>query len=252
MQSMKHQEVRNLESIPVGSLGLVALPGYREMVEKVDEYLIRWRTERENEHKNSLAFAGYIRPSYIVGSEVPRFGTGEGKGMVSQSVRGYDIYIISDVTAYQEEMRTAATQEDAQGALNGLISSLFVRAQQGWLGQHMDADLNAAIQKFAKALKSYRQDGIALSVALERAGFDAQPAEMNTALSYAADQIVEAENRNANISDTEALERDVKMVIDFHAVFQHGGHIDHNILIVEYRALEKKPHTETTSNSPGG
>ena len=69
MQSMKHQEVRNLESIPVGSLGLVALPGYREMVEKVDEYLIRWRTERENEHKNSLAFAGYIRPSYIVGSE---------------------------------------------------------------------------------------------------------------------------------------------------------------------------------------
>ncbi len=100
MQSMKHQEVRNLESIPVGSLGLVALPGYREMVEKVDEYLIRWRTERENEHKNSLAFAGYIRPSYIVGSEVPRFGTGEGKGVLKDSVRGMDLYFLVDVANY--------------------------------------------------------------------------------------------------------------------------------------------------------
>ena len=54
-------EIRNLESIPVGSLGIIPLEGCRELGEKVNQYLVEWRTERENEHKDSLAFAGYQR-----------------------------------------------------------------------------------------------------------------------------------------------------------------------------------------------
>lgn len=96
----KHEEKRNLESIPVGSLGIIPLSGCTEMGASIDRYLVNWRTEREHEHKDSLAFAGYQRDSYIVGAKVPRFGTGEAKGIINESVRGYDLYILVDVCNY--------------------------------------------------------------------------------------------------------------------------------------------------------
>lgn len=96
---MQHDE-RNLETIPVGSLGLIALESFREMGEKVDKYLVKWRYTREHEHEDNIAFKGYQRPSYSMGVSVPRFGTGEAKGMIRESVRGYDLYIMVDITNY--------------------------------------------------------------------------------------------------------------------------------------------------------
>ena len=95
--SEKRQEVRNLETIPVGSLGLIPLESCRSLGEKVDSYLVKWRTERESEHKDSLAFAGYQRDTYILDTKVPRFGSGEAKGVINESVRGDDLYIMVDV-----------------------------------------------------------------------------------------------------------------------------------------------------------
>ena len=95
--SEKRQEVRNLETIPVGSLGLIPLESCRSLGEKVDQYLVKWRTERESEHKDSLAFAGYQRDTYILDTKVPRFGSGEAKGVINESVRGDDLYIMVDV-----------------------------------------------------------------------------------------------------------------------------------------------------------
>lgn len=94
------EEKRNLNSIPVGSLGIIPLQGCKELGDKVDKYLVKWRTERESEHKNSLAFSGYQRDSYIIKTKVPRFGTGEAKGVILESVRGDDLYILVDVTNY--------------------------------------------------------------------------------------------------------------------------------------------------------
>lgn len=96
----KREEKRNLESIPVGSLGIIPLSSCKTLGEQVDHYLVKWRTERENEHKNSLAFAGYQRDSYILSTKVPRFGSGEGKGEILESVRGSDLYIMVDVCNY--------------------------------------------------------------------------------------------------------------------------------------------------------
>lgn len=93
----KREEKRNLETIPVGSLGVITLDGCRPLGEKVDYYLIKWRTERENEHKDSLAFTGYQRDSYLVNAKTPRFGSGEGKGVILESVRGMDLYLLVDV-----------------------------------------------------------------------------------------------------------------------------------------------------------
>ena len=92
--------MRNLETIPVGSLGIIALKGCQELGEKVDQYLVDWRTERENEHKDSLAFKGYQRSSYLLQAKVPRFGSGEAKGVILESVRGNDLYLLVDVANY--------------------------------------------------------------------------------------------------------------------------------------------------------
>ena len=94
------EEKRNLETIPVGSLGMIALEGCRPLGEKIDQYLVKWRTERESEHKDSLAFSGYQRDSYLLGAKVPRFGSGEAKGMLLQSARGTDLYLLVDVANY--------------------------------------------------------------------------------------------------------------------------------------------------------
>ena len=94
------EEKRNLETIPVGSLGIISLEGCRPLGEKVDKYLVKWRAERESEHKDSLAFSGYQRESYLLNAKVPRFGSGEAKGMILESVRGTDLYLLVDVCNY--------------------------------------------------------------------------------------------------------------------------------------------------------
>ena len=96
----KREELRNLETIPVGSLGIIALKSCSELGEKVDKYLVDWRTEREHAHTEDLAFKGYQRDSYLLQAKVPRFGSGEAKGVILESVRGNDLYILVDVANY--------------------------------------------------------------------------------------------------------------------------------------------------------
>ena len=96
----RHEEMRNLETIPAGSLGIIPLEGCKDLGTKVNQYLVDWRTERENTNKNSLAFSGYQRDSYILQTKVPRFGSGEAKGVILESVRGDDLYFLVDVCNY--------------------------------------------------------------------------------------------------------------------------------------------------------
>lgn len=91
---------RVLETIPVGSLGIIPLPSCRELGQKVNDYLVQWRRESANEHKNTIAFQGYERDSYLISAKVPRFGSGEAKGIVQESVRGRDLYLMVDVCNY--------------------------------------------------------------------------------------------------------------------------------------------------------
>ena len=91
-----------LDTIPYGALGLVPMSNCATLGEKVNTYLVKWRRERQSEHKNNIAFNGFERNTYIVNAQNPRFGTGEAKGILEQSVRGYDLYIMVDVTNYSE------------------------------------------------------------------------------------------------------------------------------------------------------
>lgn len=87
-------------TIPYGPLGIIALPGCEELASKIDKYIVKWRAQKQSEHKHSIAFAGYERDSYLIKASFPRFGTGEGKGSISESVRGYDLFIVADVFNY--------------------------------------------------------------------------------------------------------------------------------------------------------
>ena len=91
---------RILETMPDGALGLIPLKSCEELGAKVDQYLVGWREKREHAHKNEAAFKGYHRDSYIISTSVPRFGTGEAKGVIKESVRGYDLYLMVDETNY--------------------------------------------------------------------------------------------------------------------------------------------------------
>lgn len=90
-------EEKIIETIPVGPLGLIPLKSCRTLGEKVDRYLVDWRRERESEHKTTIAFAGYQKDSYMIDAGTPRFGSGEGKGTLNESVRGDDLYLMMDV-----------------------------------------------------------------------------------------------------------------------------------------------------------
>ncbi|MEG1244205.1 MAG: ribose-phosphate pyrophosphokinase [Oscillospiraceae bacterium] len=90
----------NFTTIPYGKLGIIALPGCEDLAKKIDSYISRWRDESENEHKSSIIFDGYNKDSFLINVSCPRFGTGEGKAVINQSVRGYDIFVIVDVFNY--------------------------------------------------------------------------------------------------------------------------------------------------------
>lgn len=97
------QQSEFLETIPVGKLGILALKSSDSLGSKVNDYLVDWRNQRDNEHTSTIAFSGYQRDTFLIKSNCPRFGTGEGKAVISESVRGYDLYIMVDVTNYSLE-----------------------------------------------------------------------------------------------------------------------------------------------------
>ena len=91
------EEFRN--SIPVGDLGIIPLQSCSELGNMVNEYIVDWRKERESVlHQDDK-----IKDSYIVNSECPRFGSGEAKGTILDSIRGKDLYLLVDVTNYSIE-----------------------------------------------------------------------------------------------------------------------------------------------------
>jgi len=89
-----------LETIPVGTLGIIALESSKGLGQKVNDYIVEWRKERSQEGGATTSLAGYQRDSYLVEAACPRFGSGEAKGEIKESVRGDDLYLLVDVCNY--------------------------------------------------------------------------------------------------------------------------------------------------------
>ncbi len=88
---------------PVGPLGLIAMPGTEKMGEKVNSWLKKWRDHTEESmYGDMMTTPGFEREDFLIRVSCPRFGNGEGKGMIRETIRGYDLYILCDVGAYNE------------------------------------------------------------------------------------------------------------------------------------------------------
>ena len=92
-------EQKNRKS-PYGPLGVIALQGCTDMGKQVDEYLVQWRHEDKESRELNRVFEGYMKDSYLIDTKLPRFGSGEAKGEIVESVRGMDLYLMVDVTNY--------------------------------------------------------------------------------------------------------------------------------------------------------
>lgn len=95
---MSEESENYYDGLPVGRLGIIPLESCATLGKKVNDYLVSWRKERG--HKSTAILHEYQRGSFIIPSEVPRFGTGEAKGILGESVRGDDIYILVDICNY--------------------------------------------------------------------------------------------------------------------------------------------------------
>ena len=88
------------KSTPVAPVRIAALAGCQDLANEVDKKLVKFRKELVAKKKPSQIPQGYSLPSFLVDSEIIRFGTGEGKGYIKESVRGTDLFIMVDITNY--------------------------------------------------------------------------------------------------------------------------------------------------------
>ena len=92
-------------AIPVAPLGLAALPGCEEMAAGVDRFIRDFRREQIEENPEKAEVYGFYRDDYLIDCECPRFGSGEAKGILAESVRGYDLFLLVDVCNYSMTYR---------------------------------------------------------------------------------------------------------------------------------------------------
>ncbi len=132
---MANEEIMLTNSVPVGRLGVIPLESCKELGGKVNSYLVKWRNDREAAHLDSITLAAYRSDSYIVDTAIPRFGSGEAKGTILQSVRGLDVYLIVDVTNYSLTYKMAGqvnhmSPDDHYSDLKRIIAAIEGKAKR--------------------------------------------------------------------------------------------------------------------------
>ena len=99
---MSNQYVFN-DRLPIAPLKIAALESCRPLAEMVNDHIVKFRRNDAEELKRrqqNLQYRGYDVDSYLLDCECPRFGTGEAKGVINESVRGTDVFAMVDVTNY--------------------------------------------------------------------------------------------------------------------------------------------------------
>ena len=97
---MSNQYVFN-DRLPLAPLKIAALESCRDLAQKVNDHIVNFRRNDAEEllrRQGNLQYRGYDVDSYLLDCACPRFGSGEAKGIVNESVRGTDIFCMVDVT----------------------------------------------------------------------------------------------------------------------------------------------------------
>ena len=86
--------------LPVAPLKIAAMESCLELGQKVNDYIVSFRQNTINEVTESPIYVNYRSNNYLVDCACPRFGSGEAKGMLKESIRGTDLFIMTDVCNY--------------------------------------------------------------------------------------------------------------------------------------------------------
>lgn len=98
MASRKFQD-----SMPLAPLKIVALGGCKEIGEKINKIIVeRRKTALSHSEKPDFKMTGYDTDNYLADFDCLRFGTGEGRAVINESIRGTDLFIIADTVNYNE------------------------------------------------------------------------------------------------------------------------------------------------------
>lgn len=122
-------------TIPVGPLGIIPMRGCEDLAQKVNYYLCTWRESRELSGDALYTFPGVEHDNFLLEADCPRFGNGEGKGIIRESVRGYDLYLMTDVCNYSctykmYGMEVPMSPDDHFQDLKRIISAVESKARR--------------------------------------------------------------------------------------------------------------------------
>lgn len=94
-------DIKEMEKLfPRAPLKIIAMEGCKELGKKVNDYIVNFRQSSYREELKSPMYATYLQDNYLVDAHCPRFGSGEAKGVLNESVRGKDLFIMTDVCNY--------------------------------------------------------------------------------------------------------------------------------------------------------
>ena len=88
------------KTLPAAPLRIAALESCLPLAQKVDDYIVTFRKSALESMHSSALYANYKKDSYLLKTSCPRFGSGEAKGMIHESVRGADLFVMVDVCNY--------------------------------------------------------------------------------------------------------------------------------------------------------
>jgi len=155
--------------VPLAQLGIIALPGCEQMAQNIDDYITSWRKAHlDTVPEESPRRQHYDRGSHIISARIDRFSTGEGKAVITQSVRGHDLFILCDCfnhgvthTMYGIERRTSPDEHFANlkrviSASAGkerrltVIMPMLYEGRQHWRSSRESLDCAMALQELVQ------------------------------------------------------------------------------------------------------
>ena len=125
----------------VADLRLIACPGAEELTNLIDKHLVRWASE-----------AGYQTDSFIIESACPRFQSGDAKGLVKESVRGDDIFIVVDPGNYSVTYKLFNYEERLVDLLS--LDLMTVASMKKILDSVKDAEMTSASAYILSAINN--------------------------------------------------------------------------------------------------
>ena len=88
------------KTLPVAPLKIAALDSCKDLAGKINNYLIDFRHTAVETSVNPALFSKHVADNYLLELSCPRFGSGEAKGMLKETVRGCDLFVMVDVCNY--------------------------------------------------------------------------------------------------------------------------------------------------------